>query len=95
MVDGSDVYPNATLSLLAEAWNLSTPPSRKHYDLAIVGAGPAGLAAAVYAACDGLSTIVIEADVPGGQASRRTPPLLRSRDRPRDRAEPLRRLATA
>ena len=69
VVDGSDVYPNASLSLLADAWNLSTPPSRKHYDLAIVGAGPAGLAAAVYAASDGLSTIVIEADVPGGQAS--------------------------
>ncbi|HEX4745946.1 MAG TPA: NAD(P)/FAD-dependent oxidoreductase [Gaiellaceae bacterium] len=69
VVDGSDVYSNATLSLLAEAWNLSTPPSRKHYDLAIVGAGPAGLAAAVYAASDGLSTVVIEADVPGGQAS--------------------------
>jgi thioredoxin reductase (NADPH) len=42
---------------------------RKHYELAIVGAGPAGLAAAVYAASDGLSTVVIEADVPGGQAS--------------------------
>ena len=69
VVDGSDVYPNATVPLLAEAWNLSTPPSRKHYDLAIVGAGPAGLAAAVYAASDGLSTVVIEADVPGGQAS--------------------------
>ena len=69
VVDGSDVYPNATVALLAEAWNLSTPPSRKHYDLAIVGAGPAGLAAAVYAASDGLSTVVIEADVPGGQAS--------------------------
>ena len=69
VVDGSDVYPNATVPLLAEAWNLSTPPSRKHYDLAIVGAGPAGLGAAVYAASDGLSTVVIEADVPGGQAS--------------------------
>ena len=40
-----------------------------HYDLAIVGAGPAGLAAAVYAASDGLSTVVLERDVPGGQAS--------------------------
>ena len=69
VVDGSDVYPKATVPLLAEAWNLSTPPSRKHYDLAIVGAGPAGLGAAVYAASDGLSTVVIEADVPGGQAS--------------------------
>ena len=69
VVDGSAVYPNATVALLATAWNLSTPPSRKHYELAIVGAGPAGLAAAVYAASDGLSTVVIEADVPGGQAS--------------------------
>ena len=69
VLDGSDVYPNATVTLLAEAWNLSTPPSRKHYELAIVGAGPAGLGAAVYAASDGLSTVVIEADVPGGQAS--------------------------
>jgi thioredoxin reductase (NADPH) len=44
------------------------PPSRAHYDLAIVGGGPAGLAAAVYAASDGLSTIVFEREVPGGQA---------------------------
>jgi thioredoxin reductase (NADPH) len=69
VVDGSDVYSNTTVSRLAEAWNLSTPPKRKHYELAIVGAGPAGLAAAVYAASDGLSTVVIEVDVPGGQAS--------------------------
>ncbi len=69
VVDGNDVYRNATVALLGEAWAISTPPSRKHYELAIVGAGPAGLAAAVYAASDGLSTVVIEADVPGGQAS--------------------------
>jgi thioredoxin reductase (NADPH) len=37
-------------------------------DLAIVGAGPSGLAAAVYAASEGLDTVVIEADLPGGQA---------------------------
>ena len=47
----------------------ATPPKRTAYDLAVVGAGPAGLAAAVYAASDGLSTIVVERDVPGGQAS--------------------------
>jgi thioredoxin reductase (NADPH) len=45
------------------------PPQEEHYDLFIVGAGPAGLAAAVYGASDGLSTAVAEADVPGGQAS--------------------------
>jgi len=44
-------------------------PKRDHYDLAVIGAGPAGLAAAVYAASDGLKTIVFERDAPGGQAS--------------------------
>ncbi len=38
------------------------------YDVAVVGAGPAGLAAAVYAASEGLDTIVVEALAPGGQA---------------------------
>jgi thioredoxin reductase (NADPH) len=54
---------------VAEAWRLASPPARRHYQLAIVGAGPAGLGAAVYAASDGLSTVVLEEDVPGGQAS--------------------------
>jgi thioredoxin reductase (NADPH) len=69
VIDGDDVYTEATIEKLAEAWGALSPPSRTHYDLAIVGAGPAGLGAAVYAASDGLSTVVIEADVPGGQAS--------------------------
>jgi thioredoxin reductase (NADPH) len=43
-------------------------PSRPEYDLAIYGAGPAGLSAAVYAASDGLATIVVERSVVGGQA---------------------------
>src|SRR5262249_4142960 len=38
------------------------------YDLLVVGAGPAGLAAAVYAASEGLSALVLEANAPGGQA---------------------------
>jgi thioredoxin reductase (NADPH) len=69
VLDGEHLYTGATVASLADAWNLSAPPSRSHYDLAIVGAGPAGLGAAVYAASDGLSTVVIDADVPGGQAS--------------------------
>ena len=69
LIDGDDVLAAVTVASLAEAWRLSSPPSRSHYDLAIVGAGPAGLAAAVYAASDGLSTVLIEEDVPGGQAS--------------------------
>jgi thioredoxin reductase (NADPH) len=68
VVDGEQAFENATLVKLAEAWNALSPPARSHYDLLIVGAGPAGLAAAVYGASDGLSTIVFERDIPGGQA---------------------------
>jgi thioredoxin reductase (NADPH) len=69
VVDGTDVYAGATVETLAAAWHYLDPPKRSAYDLAIIGAGPAGLAAAVYAASDGFSTIVLERDVPGGQAS--------------------------
>ena len=69
VIDGDDVYAAATFERLAEAWDVFARPKREHYDLAIVGAGPAGLAAAVYGASDGLSTVVSEGDVPGGQAS--------------------------
>jgi thioredoxin reductase (NADPH) len=69
LIDGDRVLAPVTVASLADAWGLSAPPARKHYELAIVGAGPAGLAAAVYAASDGLSTVLIESDVPGGQAS--------------------------
>ena len=69
VIDGETVHRRATSSMLAEAWRMSSPPSRSHYDLAIIGAGPAGLAAAVYTASDGLSTLLVESDVPGGQAS--------------------------
>jgi thioredoxin reductase (NADPH) len=68
VIDGDEVFQNSTILRLAESWNARTPPTRSHYDLAIVGAGPAGLAAAVYGASDGLSTIAFERDVPGGQA---------------------------
>src|SRR5437764_5937146 len=69
VIYGDQVFNGATIEALAEAWGGFQPPARAHYDLAIVGAGPAGLGAAVYAASDGLSTIVFERDIPGGQAS--------------------------
>jgi thioredoxin reductase (NADPH) len=57
-----------TLALLAERAGLHVRPSRELYDLVIVGAGPAGLTAAVYAASEGLSTVLLEKFAPGGQA---------------------------
>jgi thioredoxin reductase (NADPH) len=68
LIDGEDVLTALTTESLMAAWQTSSGPTRKHYDLAIIGAGPAGLAAAVYAASDGLTTVVFERDVPGGQA---------------------------
>jgi thioredoxin reductase (NADPH) len=54
---------------LARAMGAETEPDDSLYDVTIVGAGPAGLAAAVYAASEGLHTSVIEPEVVGGQAS--------------------------
>jgi thioredoxin reductase (NADPH) len=53
---------------VAELLDLGTEPSAAEYDTVIVGAGPAGLAAAVYGASEGLRTLVIEREAPGGQA---------------------------
>src|SRR5262249_49498508 len=53
---------------LAERLGLPRRPQRPFYDLLVVGAGPAGLAAAVYGASEGLSTAMVERDAPGGQA---------------------------
>ncbi|MDX6604488.1 MAG: thioredoxin reductase [Solirubrobacterales bacterium] len=69
LIDGDLLIPAATVVSVAEAWGARTAPRRSDYDLAIVGAGPAGLAAAVYAASDGLDTVVVDSEVPGGQAS--------------------------
>jgi thioredoxin reductase (NADPH) len=53
---------------IAELLGLETEPAAAEYDTVIVGAGPAGLAAAVYGASEGLRTIVVEREAPGGQA---------------------------
>ena len=57
-----------TMLELARAMGLPTRPRDDSYDLIVVGGGPAGLAAAVYGASEGLSTLVVERDAPGGQA---------------------------
>jgi thioredoxin reductase (NADPH) len=55
---------------LAAMLGLSTSPSLQMYDLAVIGGGPAGLAAAVYGASEGLNTVLIEETTTGGQAGR-------------------------
>ena len=78
--DGREIYPQVVLSdgrillrpaipeLADELGITELPDPELTYDVAVVGAGPSGLAAAVYASSEGLSTIVIEGLAPGGQA---------------------------
>jgi thioredoxin reductase (NADPH) len=67
-------YPDGTTLVqpgpreLARQSNLDTEPKQRFYDLVIVGGGPAGLAAAVYGASEGLTTLLVEREAPGGQA---------------------------
>jgi thioredoxin reductase (NADPH) len=65
--DGSHVS-DPTSSQLAERIGLKLRADTNFFDLIIVGGGPAGLAAAVYAASEGLKTVIVERDAPGGQA---------------------------
>ncbi len=65
--DGSRLAA-ATVEQIAAGLGMIAAPSLAEYDLVIVGAGPAGLAAAVNAASEGLRTVVVEAVAPGGQA---------------------------
>jgi thioredoxin reductase (NADPH) len=65
--DGS-IMPAADPNTLAVRVGLHTQATQEFYDIIVVGAGPAGLAAAVYGASEGLKTVVIEPDAAGGQA---------------------------
>jgi thioredoxin reductase (NADPH) len=65
--DGGALRSPSTLEL-AGALGLHTIAQQPLYDVCIVGGGPAGLAAAVYAASEGLSAVVVEREAPGGQA---------------------------
>src|ERR671929_1077282 len=65
--DGS-VLEKPTVLELAERLGIASRPASDHYDLVIVGGGPAGLAAAVYGASEGLKTVMVEREAPGGQA---------------------------
>lgn len=64
------VLRNPSNAALADDLGLTETIDPEHaYDVAVIGAGPAGLAAAVYAASEGLETIVVESLAPGGQAA--------------------------
>lgn len=68
IVNGGKVVVRPQLRRVAELLEIPTEPAFAEYDTVIVGAGPAGLAAAVYGASEGLRTIAIECEAPGGQA---------------------------
>ena len=65
--DGSSMLQPTNIQV-AEKIGLQTKAGNPFYDLIIVGGGPAGLAAAVYGASEGLDTVMIEREAPGGQA---------------------------
>ena len=66
---GDHVLEKPTNAQIADCLGLTEEPAEgQTYDVAVVGGGPAGLAAAVYAASEGLRTLILEAEAPGGQA---------------------------
>jgi thioredoxin reductase (NADPH) len=68
LTDGT-VLRGAQVREIADALGLRTTAESMLYDLVVVGAGPSGLAAAVYGASEGLRTAIIEREAPGGQAA--------------------------
>jgi thioredoxin reductase (NADPH) len=69
LVGGERVLRAPSVESLAEALGLRTTAASDYYHVVICGGGPAGLAAAVYAASEGLRTLLIDRGTPGGQAS--------------------------
>jgi thioredoxin reductase (NADPH) len=65
--DGARLVAPTTVELAAKA-GLQTQASRPFYDVIVIGGGPAGLANALYAASEGLRTVLVESQAPGGQA---------------------------
>ena len=68
LLEDGTVLEKPTVLELAQRLGVAVQPISDHYDLVIVGGGPAGLAAAVYGASEGLRTVMIEREAPGGQA---------------------------
>ncbi len=68
LLPGGGTLADPTVEQLAEALGMHAHATGRSYDLGIVGAGPAGLAAAVYGGSEGLSTILVERHATGGQA---------------------------
>ena len=68
LLEDGGVLERPTVLELAERLGVAGAPASDHYDLVIVGGGPAGLAAAVYGASEGLRTVMVEREAPGGQA---------------------------
>jgi thioredoxin reductase (NADPH) len=68
LLEDGTVLERPTVAELAQRLGVAAAPTQDHYDLVIVGGGPAGLAAAVYGASEGLRTVMVESEAPGGQA---------------------------
>src|SRR6478672_3695024 len=68
LLEDGGVLEQPTILELAGRLGITARPTQDHYDLVVVGGGPAGLAAAVYGASEGLRTVLVEREATGGQA---------------------------